>query len=115
MLALCFTVTRLSWNAYSAPAQSSAAAISKDNKELGRICAEDQADRNPSKGKSIDWTIVNPRDDLRLKQVKEFYTEDLIQTANDYDCAAIVLQHGHVPDDFLLARVLGSCNQQGQE
>jgi hypothetical protein len=87
----------------SVEAQTPATQSLKDNKELERLCAEDQSDRTPPAGKSIDWTIVGPRDKARLKRVKEISTQNLLQTANDYDCAATVLQHGEVPEDFLLA------------
>jgi hypothetical protein len=75
----------------------------KDNQELKRLCDEDQSDRTPPKGKSIDLAFIGPRDKARLKRVKELYTQNLLKTANDYDCAATVLQHGQEPEDFLLA------------
>jgi hypothetical protein len=88
---------------YSVEAQSASMQALKDNDELKRLCAEDQADRTPPKGRPIDWAIVSPRDKARLKRVKELYTENLLRTANDYDCAATVLLHGDAPEDFLLA------------
>jgi hypothetical protein len=84
-------------------AQSDAMQSPKDNRELRRLCDEDQSDRTPPKGKSIDIPLLNPRDKARLEQVKRLYTQNLLKTANDYDCAATVLQHGQVPEDFLLA------------
>ncbi|MDT4952083.1 MAG: hypothetical protein QOJ02_221 [Acidobacteriota bacterium] len=86
-----------------AQAQSLSAPSLKDNEEAKRLCDEDQADRTPPQGKEIDWAKVGPRDKARLKRVKEIYMQNLLQTANDYDCAATVLQHGDVPEDFLLA------------
>lgn len=74
-----------------------------DNPELKRLCDEDQADRTPPTGKSIDVTALGPRDKARLKRVKELYAQNILKTANDYDCAATVLQHGDAPEDFLLA------------
>jgi hypothetical protein len=84
-------------------AQSDAMQSPKDNRELRRLCDEDQSDRTPPKGKSIDVARLGPRDKARLGQVKQLYTQNLLKTANDYDCAATVLQHGQVPEDFLLA------------
>ncbi|MCU1268156.1 MAG: hypothetical protein JWM21_4474 [Acidobacteria bacterium] len=88
-------------------AQSSAAQApkdrSEDNQELKRLCDEDQSDRTPPAGKSIDSASLGQRDKPRLKRVKELYTQNLVVTANDYDCAATVLQHGQAPEDFLLA------------
>ena len=97
-IALCpmFTV-------HSEAAQSPSMQTLKHNEELKRLCAEDQSDRTPPKGKAIDWAIVSPRDKSRLKRVKELYMQNLLQTANDYDCAATVLQHGDMPEDSLLA------------
>src|SRR6185295_14997986 len=84
-------------------AQSPASPTLEDNEEVKRLCEEDQSDRTPLAGKSIDWAIVSPRDKARLKRVKELYTQNLLRTANDFDHAATVLQHGDVQDDFLLA------------
>jgi len=61
---------------------------------------EDQADRQP---KSIDWAIVLPRDKARLARVKSLYASGTVRTASDYYYAALVLQHGETPEDFLLA------------
>jgi hypothetical protein len=84
-------------------AQSLARQTAKDNKELKRLCAEDQSDRTPPQGKAIDWAVVTPRDKARLKRVIELYNQDGLQTANDYDCAATVLLHGDMPEHYLLA------------
>lgn len=86
-----------------AQGQSGALQSPKDNPELKRLCDEDQSDRTPPQGKSIDLAFLGPRDKARLKRVKQIYTQNLLKTANDYDCAATVLQHGEVPEDFLLA------------
>lgn len=86
-----------------AQGQSGAMQASKDNQEVKRLCDEDQSDRTPPQGKSIDVASLGPRDKARLKRVKELYTQNLLKTANDYDCAATVLQHGEAPEDFLLA------------
>ena len=74
-----------------------------DNAELERLHREDQSDRTPADGKSIDWAKVGPRDEARLARTKELYRENQLKTANDYYHAALILQHGRVPEDFLLA------------
>ncbi len=74
-----------------------------DNAELARLHREDQSDRTPPEGKSIDWAIVGPRDQARLARTKELYIQNQLTTANDYYHAALILQHGRVPEDFLLA------------
>ncbi len=75
----------------------------KDNEELTRLHGEDQADRAPGDAKTINWSKVAPRDKARLARTKELYREGRLQTANDYYHAALILQHGDVPEDFLLA------------
>ena|SRR5687767_1960377 len=75
----------------------------KDNEELARMHREDQADRTPAEGKPIDWATVGPRDKARLARVKELYTQNRLQTGADYYHAAMILQHGEVPEDYLLA------------
>jgi hypothetical protein len=51
----------------------------------------------------MDWSVVKPRDDARLKRVKELYAAGSLQTGSDWLRAAVILQHGNEPDDFLLA------------
>ncbi|HAF12502.1 MAG TPA: hypothetical protein DCK93_18355 [Blastocatellia bacterium] len=103
MLALWSIALRPLFTLPPVQAQSGAMQSPKDNQELKRLCDEDQSDRTPPKGKSIDLAFIGPRDKARLKRVKELYTQNLLKTANDYDCAATVLQHGQEPEDFLLA------------
>jgi hypothetical protein len=97
------TVLRPLFAVHSVEARPSHVQSLKDNEELKRLRDEDQSDRTPPEGKPMDWAVVSPRDKARLKRVKEIYTQGLLQTANDYDCAALILQHGEVPEDFLLA------------
>ena len=63
-----------------AAAQSSASIQAKDNQELALLMDEDQVDRTPSVGKSIDWKIVATRDESRLKRVKELYSQNQLRT-----------------------------------
>jgi hypothetical protein len=86
-----------------APAHAAAAQAPKDNAEVTRLHDQDQADRAGPDDKAIDWSVVGPRDKARLMRVKEMYVQNLMQTANDFYHAAIILQHGDDPDDFLLA------------
>jgi len=87
----------------SGQAQTSAKQSLKDNAELKRLHDEDQADRTPRGGKEIDWAIVGPRDKARLARVKELSAQNRLQTANDYYHAALILQHGEEPEEFLLS------------
>lgn len=96
-------VPRHSTTIHSVQAQTTAKQALKDNEELKRLYEGDQSDRTPPQGKAIDWTIVGPRDKARLARVTELYAQNRLQTANDYYHAAMILQHGDAPEDFLLA------------
>jgi hypothetical protein len=87
-------------------AQTSVRTPEKDNEDLTRLMDEDQADRSPAAGRTIDWKIVGPRDEIRLRRAKELYTEDQLRTGKDYFNAALILQHSDAPDDYLLAHEL---------
>ena len=65
-----------------------------------RLRDQDQADRAPA---AIDWSVVGPRDRVRSRRVKELFAGNGLHTANDYYHAAMILQHGEAPEDFLLA------------
>ena len=103
MLALWVIALRSVFTLRPVQAQAPATPIFKDNKELARLYREDQADRTPPNSKDVDWTVVGPRDKARLSRVKEFYTQNSLHTGADYYHAAMVLQHGDAPEDFLLA------------
>lgn len=106
-LALLFVVAHAAEPAPEKPASSPAAAAAlADNPELVRLHAEDQADRQPPPGKAIDWSVVGPRDEARLARTKQIYAAGELHTGADYYHAALVLQHAHEPDDFLLAHEL---------
>ncbi len=102
-VALAFLLTSTAIVFYSVYGQITTRKPIQDNQELKRLHDEDQADRTPPKGKEIDWAIVGPRDVARLTRVKELLTQNLLQTGNDYYRAALVLQHGEEPEDFLLS------------
>lgn len=103
MLAVWVVALRSVYTVRSVQAQAPATQTFKDNEELVRLYQEDQADRTPANGKDIDWTVVGPRDKTRLSRVKAFYTQNSLHTGLDYYNAALILQHGQAPEDFLLA------------
>ena len=74
-----------------------------ENPELAKMYREDQSDRMPPAGSSIDLNQVGHRDAARLARVKQMYTADELKTGADYYHAAMILQHGQVPEDYLLA------------
>lgn len=79
---------------------------SADNDEVAELAREDQQDRRPPAGQSIDWSVVIPRDQAREKRVKELYAAGALHTGTDYYNVAMVLQHGTTADDMLLAHEL---------
>ena len=87
-------------------AQATTQSNLKDNEELAQLYKEDQADRSPKDGKSIDWKVVAPRDKAREARVKELYKTDQLKTGADYYHVAMVLQHADAPEDSLLAHEL---------
>jgi hypothetical protein len=81
------------------------------NAELKKIVDEDQADREGFEKHAGDknWFAELPkRDAKRLSRVREMVNQGVLQTAEDFSRAALVLQHGDKPEDFLLAHVLAS-------
>jgi TonB family protein len=74
-----------------------------DNEELRRLHDEDQADRSPADGRTVDWSAVQARDRARQERIKVLFSQGQLRTANDYYHAAMILQHGVTPEDFLLA------------
>ncbi len=93
-------------NTFRSVKAQSADAPPEDNQELARLMREDQADRTPPPGESINWKIVVPRDRARLVRVKEIYQQNQLQTGTDNFEAALILQHSDLPEDYLLAHEL---------
>jgi hypothetical protein len=89
-------------NTRATPAASQPA--DKDNQQLARLFQEDQTDRAPEE--NIDWKVVGPRDIARQARVKELCRGGMLNTGADYYHAAMVLQHGEAPEDYLLAHEL---------
>jgi hypothetical protein len=81
--------------------RSAEAAPPGDNAELRRMFQEDQDDRKA--GPNTDWAVLKPRDDTRLKRVKELYASGSLRTGSDWLYAALILQHSSESDDYILA------------
>ena len=75
-----------------------------DNPELARMYAEDQSDRRDAE--KIGWEKISERDTARLTRTKAIYRGDGLTTGGDYFHAAMILQHSHQPEDYLLAHEL---------
>lgn len=75
--------------------------------ELKRLAAEDQADRTQWLSMSVEERLaVQSRDTERRKRAAELIESDALTTAEDFDSAALLFQHGTSPDDFEVAREL---------
>ncbi len=70
--------------------------------ELQEIVKADQADRQIP-GNQIDWNKVSAADEVRAKRVAEIFAEGCFKSARDYAAAALVFQHGVVPDHYYQA------------
>jgi hypothetical protein len=80
-----------------------------DNPELEALKKVDQADRSfVSSPSEIKWEIVSVRDAARQQRVRELLLADQVRTAQDFDNAALIMQHGSRPSDYLLAHELGA-------
>jgi hypothetical protein len=85
------------------------------SQELQDIVNADQADRQGV----VDWSVVAPRDEARRKRVGEIFGEGCIRAAADFAAAALVFQHGDVPEHYYQAYLfakraveLGDANQK---
>jgi hypothetical protein len=80
----------------------------QSNTELLKLYNEDQKDRE--KGVSMtkaDLDAIAGNDAGRRKRVREMLQAGEVKSAEDYDRAAFIFQHGTEPADYLLAHVLG--------
>lgn len=86
------------------PASIAAQSPSPDCAELFDLFSADQADRFPKPGEgTIDWRTVEGKDAMRRGLVVQLYREDKLKTGTDFYRAAVIMQHGKTPEDFLLA------------
>ncbi len=69
------------------------------SQELKDIAAEDRKARTPP----VDWSKLQAPDEVRRKRVGEIFGEGCFKTAEDYAAAALVYQHGEVPDHYFQA------------
>lgn len=74
--------------------------------DLLRVFQEDQSDRTLFRENQMDWSELESRDRTREACVKAALHEGRLKTGADYYHAAMILQHGVQPEDFLLAHEL---------
>ena len=73
--------------------------------ELQKLVAADQARRVSKNGElidlsKVDWNKFNIEDLATRKRVGEIFAEGCLTTAKDYLAAALIYQHGNIPDHF---------------
>lgn len=95
-LTACASSPQVHANAKYQPCSEDPEKQAARSKELRAIVKEDQEDR----AGAIDWQRVLPRDESRRKRVGEIFGEGCFKTAEDYAAAALVYQHGNVPEHF---------------
>ncbi len=101
------------WNVISDPDKASLlAAKSKSDAEVTKLCADDQADREKdwSKMSMKEVEGIAARDEARLRRVKKLLEAGRVVTAEDFDHASLVLQHGATWNDYSLAHELSICS-----
>jgi hypothetical protein len=76
--------------------------------EVHQLYAQDQADRGVGPAKSLPWEQIDPRDRSRRIRVHELLESNQLKTAEDFHDAAFIYQHGHDPEDYLLAHILAT-------
>jgi len=76
------------------------------SRELKEICDADQKDRTGT-GMAPG---ADQRDHQRRARVLEILKTAELTTGDDFFNAALVLQHGEIPEDFLLAHVLATAS-----
>lgn len=73
--------------------------------EVHQLYTQDQADRGVG-GQSLPWEQMDVRDRTRRIRVHELLESNQLKTAENFHDAAFIYQHGHAPEDYLLAHVL---------
>ena len=74
-----------------------------ENLDLTKLYNADQTERE---GPNVDWTALYHHDIERRVQLRQWLAAGKVVTGIDYYHAAMILQHGQNPDDYLLAHVL---------
>jgi hypothetical protein len=104
LLLVCFIVPQNLVLALSpAPQQDPPAAVPTN---IHQLFIDDQAERTVRGAIFKYGPDVNSRDALRRGEAKLLLAAGELKTAQDFHDAAFIFQHGHSPDDYLLAHIL---------
>jgi hypothetical protein len=73
---------------------------------IHQLFIDDQAERTGRGARPNYGPDVNSRDAMRRAEAKTLLAAGELKTAQDFHDAAFIFQHGHDPDDYLLAHIL---------
>ncbi len=73
--------------------------------EIQRLYDADQADRQAA---TPDWSKIAEADVRRRVRIAELFAVGCVQSAQDFYSAALIYQHGDVPEHYLLAYLFAS-------
>jgi hypothetical protein len=91
----------------------SAGAVDDAGDELKKMYELDQREREESKDPKADsWKVITKHDEERRKRVLELMQSDKLQSAEDYYRAAMIMQHGNKPNDYVLAHIFACASAQ---
>ncbi|MBA3726593.1 MAG: hypothetical protein H0W86_09095 [Armatimonadetes bacterium] len=77
--------------------------------ELAALRKADQTARHfTTPPTQAEWEKISLRDAARRNRVRELLLADEVRTAEDFDAAALIFQHGDKPEDYLLAHELSA-------
>jgi hypothetical protein len=100
----CFLVAQGRGLGQSATPQQEPTSSAPTN--IHQLFLDDQAERTGRGAKPNYGPDVNSRDALRRAEAKSLLVAGALTTAQDFHDAAFIFQHGHDPDDYLLAHIL---------
>ena len=87
------------------------------SRELRELYASDQKDQNDESWNEGTGAEFDRRQTVRRNRVMEIIEAGMLADLQDWDCAAMLLQHGDTADDYLLAHILsmpcGIADQSG--
>jgi hypothetical protein len=104
LLLVCFFVPQNLVLAQSPAAQQTPPTAVPTN--IHQLFIDDQAERTVRGAIFKYGSDVNSRDALRRAEAKLLLAAGEFKTAQDFHDAAFIFQHGHSPDDYLLAHIL---------
>ena len=76
------------------------------SRELQDLYESDQKDQNDESWNEATGSEFDRRQTVRRDRVMEIIEAGMLADLRDWDCAAMLLQHGDSADDYLLAHIL---------